>query len=105
MGRVDYFKKYWGRKSTSVCWEIAIGIFKEYRNRGIGYQAQKMLGDYIFTHYPVHRIQVTTDSLNVAEQKCVEKIGFVQEGIIRECQWREGKWNDQLMRTEWDNQL
>ncbi len=105
VGRIDFFKKYWGRKSTSFCWEIAIGIFSEYRNRGIGKLAQRMIVDYIFTHYPTCRIQATTDSKNIAEQKCLENIGFTKEGTIRECQWREGEWHDQIiysiLRKEW----
>lgn len=107
VGRVDWFARTWGRASTSKCWEIAIGVFPACRGRGYGFQGQKLLIDYLFTHYPVHRIQITTDPENKAELACIEKLGFVQEGRIREGQRREGVWQDQLLfsrlRTDWKN--
>ncbi|MEV7645132.1 MULTISPECIES: GNAT family protein [Actinomycetes] len=89
IGKVDWFTvSSWGRANTSACWEVAIGIFAQYRGQGHGTQAQKMLVDYLFTHYPRHRIQATTAAENAAEQKCLEKLGFTREGVIRQAQWR-----------------
>ncbi len=105
VGRVEWIRKTWGRADTSVCWEIAIGLFSKWRGRGIGTQAQRQLTDYLFTHFPVHRIQATTDASNLAEQRCLEKIGFTLEGTIRDAQWRDGTWHDQrlysTLRHEW----
>lgn len=108
VGRVDWFAKSWGRPSTSKCWEIAVGILPNYRGRGLGFLAQQLLVDYLFTHYPVNRIQITTDPENKAELACIHKLGFIQEGIIREGQWREGEWHDQMLfsmlRSDWTRQ-
>ena len=104
-GRVEWFRKSWGRVETSSCWEIAIGVFADRRGKGIGTQAQRELVDYLFTHTRVERVQVTTDPENTAEQKAVEKAGFQPEGRIRHAQWRAGGWHDQLLysvlRNEW----
>lgn len=107
IGKVDWFTNTsWGRANTSACWEIAIGIFAEHRGQGYGVQAQRMLVDYLFTHYPRHRIQATTAVQNLAEQRALAALGFVQEGRIRQAQWRGGGWQDQLiyslLREEWE---
>ena len=107
VGKVDWFTSTsWGRANTSACWEIAIGVFDGHRGAGIGTKTQALLVDYLFTHYPRHRIQATTAVENTAEQRCLESLGFVQEGRIRQAQWRDGAWHDQLLysvlREEWE---
>lgn len=106
IGKVDWFTvTAWGRANTSACWEIAIGIFPEFRGKGYGTQAQRLLVEYLFAHYPRHRIQATTAAENTAEQRCLERLGFTREGLIRQAQWRSGAWHDQLiyslLRDEW----
>lgn len=105
IGKVDWFSiTSWGRANTSACWEIAIGLFAQHRGRGYGTEAQRLLVDYLFAHYPRHRIQATTAAQNIAEQRCLEKLGFSREGLIRQSQWRDGTWHDQaiysLLRRE-----
>lgn len=106
VGKVDWFTSTaWGRANTSACWEIAVGIFADYRGQGIGTTAQRLLVDYLFTHYPRHRIQATTAVENIAEQRVLESLGFTLEGTVRQAQWRGGAWHDQLLysllRDEW----
>ncbi|MER5733281.1 GNAT family protein [Streptomyces sp. NPDC002138] len=97
VGRVEWFRRAWGRADTSSCWEIAIGLFTAHRGRGIGTRAQRQLVDYLFAHTRVERVQVCTDAENIAEQRAVEKAGFTFEGRIRRAQWRAGAWHDQLI--------
>ena len=75
-------------------WEIGIALLPEWRGRGIGWQAQAMLCDYLFSHSPAMRIQAGTHPENIAEQKSLEKAGFQLEGIIRACEFRDGQWRD-----------
>ncbi|HEX6686332.1 MAG TPA: GNAT family protein [Candidatus Limnocylindrales bacterium] len=75
-------------------WEIGIVLLPEWRGRGIGWRAQAMLCDYLFSHSPAHRIQAGTHPENVAEQKALEKAGFQLEGVIRACEFRAGQWRD-----------
>jgi aminoglycoside 6'-N-acetyltransferase len=97
VGRVEWFQRSWGRRDTSSCWEIAIGILPDFRGRGVGTTSQWMLVDYLFRHTRVDRIQATTDPANVAEITCLERVGFQLEGRIRRAQWRDGAWHDQLL--------
>ncbi|MFF4567903.1 GNAT family N-acetyltransferase [Streptomyces sp. NPDC001435] len=96
-GRVEWFRRAWGRADTSSCWEIAIGLFAAHRGQGVGTRAQRFLVDYLFEHTRVERIQVCTDADNIAEQRAAEKAGFELEGRIRRAQWRAGGWHDQLI--------
>ncbi|NMO51028.1 GNAT family N-acetyltransferase [Actinoplanes sp. TBRC 11911] len=96
-GRVEWLARYWGRRDTSLCWEIAIGLLPAYRGMGIGTASQRWLVDYLFAHTRVERIQATTDPENVAEQKCLERAGLRLEGRVRRAQWRQGAWHDQLL--------
>ncbi|HKT00141.1 MAG TPA: GNAT family protein [Rugosimonospora sp.] len=104
-GRVEWLARYWGRRDTSLCWEIAIGILPGYRGQGIGTASQQWLVDYLFQHTRVERVQATTDPDNAAERTCLERAGLQFEGRVRRAQWRQGAWHDQLLysilRDEW----
>jgi RimJ/RimL family protein N-acetyltransferase len=75
-------------------WEIGIALLPEWRGRGIGWRAQAMLCDYLFTHTPAQRIQAGTHPENLAEQRSLEKAGFRLEGVIRAAEFRAGQWRD-----------
>jgi [ribosomal protein S5]-alanine N-acetyltransferase len=79
---------------VSTWWEIGVALLPEWRGRGIGWRAQDMLCDYLFTHTPVQRIAAGTHPENVAEQKSLEKAGFTLEGVIRSVEFRAGQWRD-----------
>jgi [ribosomal protein S5]-alanine N-acetyltransferase len=75
-------------------WEIGIALLPEWRGRGIGWRAQAMLCDYLFTHTPMQRVQAGTHPENIAEQKSLEKAGFRLEGVVRACEFRAGQYRD-----------
>jgi [ribosomal protein S5]-alanine N-acetyltransferase len=75
-------------------WEIGIVLLPEWRGRGIGWRAQAMLCDYLFSHTPAQRIQAGTHPENIAEQKALVKAGFQLEGVVRACEFRAGRWHD-----------
>ncbi|MEV7807266.1 GNAT family protein [Microbispora sp. NPDC088329] len=89
----------WSARGFGVSryWEIGIGLLPDWRGRGIGWRAQAMLCDYLFTHTPVERIQATTHPENIAEQKSLEKAGFTLEGVLRAVEFRAGQWRDGWM--------
>ena len=75
-------------------WEIGIALLPEWRGKGIGWRAQAMLTDYLFTHTPMQRVQAGTHPENIAEQRSLEKAGFRLEGVVRACEFRDGRWCD-----------
>ncbi|WP_336206739.1 GNAT family N-acetyltransferase [Nonomuraea sp. LPB2021202275-12-8] len=97
-GRIQWFKAGgWAPPATSWCWTIAIMLVPDHRGRGIGTEAQRQLATYLFDHTRAHRIQAYTDAQNHAEQRALEKAGFEREGVLRQAQWRGGRWHDQLL--------
>jgi ribosomal-protein-alanine N-acetyltransferase len=75
-------------------WVIGIALLPEWRGRGVGWRAQAMLCDYLFTHTPAERIEAGTHPENTAEQKALEKAGFQREGVVRAAEFRAGQWRD-----------
>ena len=91
-GFVSYLEgRYSGMASY---WEIGIALLPEWRGRGIGWRAQAMLCDYLFSHSPAQRIQAATHAENLAEQRSLVKAGFQQEGLVRAGEFRDGQWRD-----------
>jgi ribosomal-protein-alanine N-acetyltransferase len=91
-GLVSYRSGLYG--GVAKYWEIGIALLPDWRGRGIGWRAQAMLCDYLFSHTPAQRIQAGTHPENIAEQKSLEKAGFQLEGVVRACEFRAGRWRD-----------
>jgi len=81
----------------SYCWNVGINLLPEARGHGYGTQAQRQLVTYLFSHTLVQRIEAGTDVKNVAEQRALEKAGFVREGVLRGHSLRSGRWHDTVI--------
>ncbi len=82
---------------TCYCWSIGIGLAPEYRGRGVGSAAQRLLVRYLFAHTQVNRVQAETEITNIAEQRSLEKAGFTREGVLRGAMYRNGRWHDDVI--------
>lgn len=93
-----------GQVDVAPYWNVGIVLRPEARGRGIGTQAQRLLVDYLFAHTPVMRLEADTEDANLAEQRALEKCGFVREGVQRSRGFRDGQWRDMvlysLLRTD-----
>jgi RimJ/RimL family protein N-acetyltransferase len=78
-------------------WAIGIGLAPEFRGRGYGSAAQRLVVRYLFAHTQANRVEATTEITNVAEQRALEKAGFTREGILRGTTFRQGRWHDQVI--------
>ncbi len=91
-GFVSYLARVYG--GTVKHWVIGISLLPEWRGRGIGWRAQALLCDYLFSHSPAQRVEAGTHPENIAEQKSLAKAGFQLEGVIRAAEFRAGAWRD-----------
>ncbi len=82
---------------TSACWNIGVTILPEFRGKGYGTAAQRLLAEYLFATTTVNRVEAGTDVDNVAEQRALEKARFIREGVRRGSQFRNGQWRDMAM--------
>jgi [ribosomal protein S5]-alanine N-acetyltransferase len=78
-------------------WSIGIILLPEWRGRGVGWRAQTLLCDYLFANSAAPRIEARTQPENIPEQKALEKVGFLSEGILRSAEFRDGAWRDVLV--------
>ncbi|MGA5816617.1 GNAT family N-acetyltransferase [Kitasatospora sp. NPDC094028] len=93
-----------GVRNTARYWNIGVQLVPGARGRGIGTRAQLLLVEYLFAHTPVMRLEADTEVGNLAEQRALEKCGFLREGVQRATTFRDGQWRDVvrygLLRTD-----
>jgi RimJ/RimL family protein N-acetyltransferase len=84
---------------------IAIGD-KSYWNHGYGREAIGLLLDYAFRHWNLHRVGLKTNSDNLRAIRCYLACGFVEEGRLRQAEWRDGHYVDTvlmgILREDWE---
>ncbi|MFL5708741.1 MAG: GNAT family N-acetyltransferase, partial [Chloroflexota bacterium] len=88
----------------SDAWNVGIELAPDARGHGYGVEAQRLLARYLFDNTPVNRVEAQTDIENVAEQRALEKAGFIREGVARGSQFRAGAYHDlvcySILRSE-----
>jgi RimJ/RimL family protein N-acetyltransferase len=94
VGTVSWRQVRYGPTPESAAWNIGISLIPEMRGLGYGSRAQRLLAEYLFATTSVNRIEAGTDIENLAEQRSLEKAGFIREGVLRGAQHRAGAWHD-----------
>jgi RimJ/RimL family protein N-acetyltransferase len=94
IGTVSWHLERYGPNAESGAWNVGIALIPEARGNGHGSEAQRLAADYLFASTRLHRVEASTDVANLAEQRSLEKAGFIREGILRGAQYRAGAWHD-----------
>ena len=94
IGTVGWHKVRYGPSPQSDAWNFGIELRPEARGRGLGTEAQRELARYLFETTDLNRVEASTDVDNIAEQRALEKAGYVREGIQRGSQFRAGAYHD-----------
>ena len=94
IGTIGWHRVRYGPNPESDAWNIGIELRPEARGYGFGTDAQRQLTDWLFANTNLNRVEAQTDVENVAEQRSLEKAGFVREGIARGAQFRTGSFHD-----------
>ncbi|MEH7252444.1 GNAT family protein [Neobacillus niacini] len=68
-----------------------------YLSKGYGTEAMKLLLDYGFGVYNLHRIELEVYSFNSRAIRAYEKLGFKQEGIKRESMYYNHEYHDTII--------
>jgi RimJ/RimL family protein N-acetyltransferase len=83
---------------------IVIGE-KDYHGKGYGTKAMELLIQYVFDRLNLHRVQLRTFDFNIRAYKSYKKIGFFEEGRLRNAIFENGTYHDVicmgLLRKEW----
>lgn len=75
-------------------WNVGIALVPDARGHGHGTEAQALLAAYVFENTDANRVEAQPDIDNIAEQRSLEKAGFVREGTARGAQFRAGPYHD-----------
>jgi len=94
IGTVSWHLERYGPNEESGAWNVGIALIPEARGHGHGTEAQRLVADFLFATTSIHRVEASTDVDNVAEQRSLEKAGYVREGVLRGVQYRAGAWHD-----------
>ncbi|MCB2297184.1 GNAT family N-acetyltransferase [Clostridium tagluense] len=95
---INYFNR-------SAEFAVIIGE-KEYWGKGYGKEATALIINHGFNTLNLNRIYCGTYSNNVGMQQIAFSLGFKQEGLRREADYKEGKYIDVieygLLKKEWE---
>ena len=94
IGTVGWHSVHYGPGPGSNAWNFGIELRPEERGLGYGTEAQRELARWLFENTDVNRVEASTDVENIAEQRALEKAGYVREGIQRGSQFRAGNYHD-----------
>lgn len=67
------------------------------RGENIGTRAMKLLLEYAFNFLNLHRLYCKTTSGNVGAVNFYKNLGFEEEGILREHEYINGRYEDKIM--------
>lgn len=83
-------------KNRSACLGIFIGD-RGYWGKGFGSDAVRILVRYGFGELNLHRIWLRVHAFNERAIKAYRKVGFIEEGRLREAIYRDGRYWDELI--------
>lgn len=93
VGEMSGHEVPYGPTKGSISMNIGISVLPEFRRRGIGSQAQRILAHTLHAEGYV-RVEASTDITNIAEQKALDNAGFHFEGVLRAAQVRKSGRHD-----------
>ena len=94
IGDVAWHPVSYGPNEESRALNIGASLIPEARGKGHGAEAQRLLAELLYRLFEIERVEASTDVDNIAEQRSLEKAGFMREGILRRAQWRAGSHHD-----------
>ena len=80
--------------TTSQTATVGLWLGLEYQGRGLGQDALRTLCAFIFDEMNIRKIKLTYFAFNEKGKNCYTKLGFKEEGILREELFRAGKFHD-----------
>lgn len=103
IGFVELDGIQWTHQTT---W-LGIGLGdRAYWGKGYGREAMELILKFAFHELNLHRVQLNVFSYNERAISLYRKLGFVQEGVMREYLSRDGQRYDMVMfgllRREWE---
>ena len=77
--------------------DVGYGISSDFQGLGYMTEAVRAVLNFGFAELAMHRISATTDVRNVASCRVLEKVGMIQEGLLRQDKLVRGQWRDSFL--------
>jgi len=89
-GMAGYLYHDWKNLRT----EIGYWLREDLQGRGIMTRAAKTLADFAFANLGMNRVEIRAATDNRRSRAVPERLGFVQEGVLREAAWLNDRFID-----------
>jgi ribosomal-protein-serine acetyltransferase len=91
----------WEHKNT----ELGYWLGASFQGRGLAIRACRIMINHAFSELGLHRVEIRCIRENSRSRRIPVKLGFVEEGILREVRLRRGTFNDHvvygMLTNEW----
>lgn len=102
-GVIGYHQIDWVNRRTSIGYWLGA----EFQGKGLMTKACAALIDYAFGQLKLNRIEIRCATGNKKSRAIPERLGFTQEGIIRQAEWLYDHFVDHavygMLASEWRN--
>lgn len=76
------------------CAEVGFLFAPSAQGKGYGDESLRALCDYAFGEGNIRRLSATVTAGNIASQRLLKKVGFIQEGELRQSYYLAGAWHN-----------
>ncbi len=76
-----------------------IALNSNFTGMGYGTEATRLLVNHVFATTPTHRIGLEVYSFNPRAQHVYRKVGFRQEGVMRDALFWDSEWVDSVLMS------
>lgn len=97
IGGCGYMNANWRNRTAWI--GIAIAD-PEYWGKGYGTEAAQLLLDFIFNELNLRKVLLNVFSFNERAIKCYQKLGFKEEGRLKEQVYKDGKYTDDIIMAK-----
>lgn len=91
----------WGNKKTSIGYWLG----SEYQGQGIMTSCCRAVINHMFEDAGLNRVEIRAAAFNNKSRAIPERLGFTQEGIIRDAEWLNDHYVDHvvygMLKQEW----
>ncbi len=102
-GIVGFHRIDWMNRSTAIGYWIG----EEYQGRGLITKSCSRVLDYSFGRMGLNRIEIRCATENVKSRAIPERLGFKEEGLIRDAEWLYDHYVDHIvygmLELDWEN--
>jgi ribosomal-protein-serine acetyltransferase len=104
-GCVYYSYIDWRHRST----EVGYWLGAAFQGHGLAIKACRAMVDYAFKQLGLNRVEIRCMSENLRSRRIPEKLGFKEEGRVRQVRWRIDHFDDHIvygmLAIEWEDDL